>query len=122
MRSSGWKPFKDRANERAKEALALRREGLTYKKVGEQYGITRQAAMQYVRLGEMLEKKEEFGVHDLPMKIICALERDGIREITPSNVSKSYTLQKLYRVPGLGFKTIEILQEWLRKHGEVPCK
>jgi DNA-binding CsgD family transcriptional regulator len=103
---------------RAKEALFLHRQGQNYLQIANRFKLTRERVRQLINIAIQLESLEEAPDNGLSVRTHNALVRGGIEEISPEAVKTHFpTLERLARIPGMGEKAIEELQDWLGKNG-----
>ena len=109
-------------NARALLALKARRDGKTFRQIGDQYGFSLERARQLVMLGQKIEYERESGDiwFELSTRARNALIANGC-EPTPDGVkSLCPSMAVLRRIPAIGELTIGELQAWLIRHGREP--
>lgn len=105
---------------RAKAVFELHQRGLNFVQIANKFKLTRERVRQLHNIALQLQALGECLTPDceLSVRINNALTNDGLEEITPETVRAHYTsLAQLQRVPGMGSKCINELQEWLQRYG-----
>ena len=111
---------------RAREALALRRQGEQFQSIARTLGVSAERARQLVTIGQEIERRQASRDpwDELSARTRNALLADGC-EPTPEGVRKQYRTicgmqYALGRVPNLGKKSIVEINDWLTQHGKEP--
>lgn len=107
----------EKKRQRYKLALRLRKDGQTFKTIGNCLGVSRNRARDIVTHSEYLERREPNPINELSTRA-----RNGLGNIlcksdfTPDDVALLTTLD-LITCPNMGRATIHLIQAWLARHG-----
>lgn len=111
-------------NVRALRALNMRRRGLRLIDIGNEFGVTKEAARLMTLRGLELERQalSTDPWYELNARIRNALVNDGCTP-TPDGVVAHFKTQDWKRVLAFGVKSFARLNAWLKRHGrEAICE